>query len=142
MVRENRLYQTDWLMLFYGFRVNEILDDTHPNLDPEIDPKLSWALRNLHLFPIDINMADYQLILRVPGIGVGSAKKIVAARQFGKLRTYQLQNLGIAYNRAKYFVRCADSPFASKDWQASQIRHFILSSGQNKRQSPQQLTLF
>ncbi|PQA59193.1 putative DNA modification/repair radical SAM protein [Siphonobacter curvatus] len=142
MIRENRLYQTDWLMRFYGFRVNEILDDTHPNLDPEIDPKLSWALRNLHLFPIDINTADYQLILRVPGIGVGSAKKIVAARQFGKLRTYQLQNLGIAYNRAKYFVRCADSPFASKDWQASQIRHFILSSSQNKRQSPQQLTLF
>jgi predicted DNA-binding helix-hairpin-helix protein len=65
--RENRLYQTDWLLRFYGFKADEILDDQHPNLETDIDPKLSWALRNLHLLPVDINAADYAMILRIPG---------------------------------------------------------------------------
>ncbi|MFT4033042.1 MAG: putative DNA modification/repair radical SAM protein [Siphonobacter sp.] len=144
LLRENRLYQTDWLLRFYGFQVQEILNQDHPNLEAEIDPKLSWALRNLHLFPVDINFADYELILRVPGIGVGSAQKIIAARKFGFLRTYQLQKLGIAYNRARYFVRCADTPHEAKDWQPYQIKNFILSGSQGKfqRAATQQLTLF
>lgn len=132
LLRENRLYQTDWLMRFYGFDVRELLNEENPHLDTDIDPKLSWALRNLHHFPIDINTADYQMILRVPGIGVGSAQKIVQARKFGKLYIHQLKKIGIAYNRAKHFITCADSPFQLKDFQGHQIKGFILAESQSK----------
>lgn len=144
LVRENRLYQTDWLMRFYGFNVNELLNDANPHLDIDIDPKLSWALRNLQFFPIDINVASYKMILRVPGIGVGSAKKIVQARKFGKLRIDQLQKIGIAYNRAKYFIRCSDSPMQLREYQNTQIKSFILAESQSKylKNDIQQLILF
>lgn len=144
LIRENRLYQTDWLMRFYGFHVNELLNDANPHLDIDIDPKLSWALRNLQHFPIDINVASYQLILRIPGIGVNSAKKIVQARKFGKLRVDQLQKIGIAYNRAKHFIKCADSPYQLKDYQGTQIKAFILAESQGKytRAANTQLILF
>lgn len=132
LIRENRLYQTDWLMRFYGFHVNELLNDANPHLDIDIDPKLSWALRNLQHFPVDINVAAYKVILRVPGIGVGSAKKIVQARKFGKLRIDQLRKIGVAYNRAKHFIRCADSPYELNDFQATQIKSFILAESQSK----------
>jgi putative DNA modification/repair radical SAM protein len=91
LVRENRLYQSDWLMRFYFFNVDEIVNDKHPNLDLEIDPKLSYALRNPWLFPVDINKADYETILRVPGIGLKSAKLIVASRRFGHINSGQLK---------------------------------------------------
>jgi putative DNA modification/repair radical SAM protein len=106
LVRENRLYQTDWLMRFYHFKVDEIVNDTHPFLDLEIDPKLSYALRNPWLYPVDINKAPYELILRVPGIGVKSAKLIVMARQYGRLNSGQLQKMGVVLKRAKYFITC------------------------------------
>lgn len=144
LLRENRLYQTDWLMRFYQFNVNEILNTQNPHLDTDIDPKLSYALRNLHLYPIDINSADYHLILRIPGIGVQSAKKIVMARKFGKIYSYQLKRLGIAYNRAKYFMTCADDQFRQKDFLASQIKNRILSTSKSKylKIQPNQLNLF
>lgn len=144
LLRENRLYQTDWLMRFYGFNVREILNDANPHLDIDIDPKLSWALRNLQNFPIDINTADYRMILRVPGIGVSSANKIVQARKFGKLHVYQLKNIGVAYNRAKHFIKCADTPFQLKDYQSTQIKAFILAESQSKylKTDTQQLILF
>ncbi|HLW19206.1 MAG TPA: putative DNA modification/repair radical SAM protein [Cyclobacteriaceae bacterium] len=144
LIRENRLYQTDWLMRFYGFDVKEILNDQHPNLDLDIDPKLSWALRNPHFFPVDINKADYQAILRVPGIGVSSAKKIVSARKFGKLHIYQLRKLGIAYNRAQHFIRCADSPFQLNEKDPLRIKGIILQNSQSKymKSKPNQLSLF
>jgi len=144
LIRENRLYQTDWLMRFYGFHVNEILNDANPHLDIDIDPKLSWALRNLQHFPVDINVAAYKIILRVPGIGVGSAKKIIQARKFGKLRIDQLQKIGIAYNRAKHFIKCADSPYQLKDYQGTQIKSFILAESQSKyiKHDTNQLILF
>lgn len=144
LVRENRLYQTDWLMRFYGFNVNELLNDANPHLDIDIDPKLSWALRNLQFFPVDINVANYKMILRVPGIGVGSAKKIVQARKFGRLRIDQLQKIGIAYNRAKYFIRCSDSPVQLREYQNTQIKSFILAESQSKylKNDIQQLILF
>ena len=144
LVRENRLYQTDWLMRFYGFHVNELLNDANPHLDIDIDPKLSWALRNLQHFPIDINVAAYKLILRIPGIGVGSAKKIVQARKFGKLRIDQLQKIGVAYNRAKHFIKCADTPYQLKDYQGTQIKSFILAESQSKylKNDVNQLILF
>jgi putative DNA modification/repair radical SAM protein len=144
LIRENRLYQTDWLMRFYGFHVNELLNDANPHLDIDIDPKLSWALRNLQYFPVDINVANYKMILRVPGIGVGSAKKIVQARKFGKLRIDQLQKIGVAYNRAKHFIKCADTPYQLKDYQSTQIKSFILAESQSKylKNDTNQLILF
>lgn len=144
LIRENRLYQTDWLMRFYGFHVNEILNDANPHLDIDIDPKLSWALRNLQFFPLDINIASYRMILRVPGIGVSSAKKIIQARKFGKLRIDQLRKIGVAYNRAQYFIRCADSPYQLKEYQNTQIKSFILAESQSKylKNDTRQLILF
>ncbi|GGI26630.1 putative DNA modification/repair radical SAM protein [Pedobacter mendelii] len=132
LLRENRLYQTDWLMRFYGFKVQEILNDANPNLDVDIDPKLSWAIRNMQHFPVDINKADYRMILRIPGIGVMSANKIVQARKFGKLRIDQLKKIGVAYNRAKHFITCADSPYQLKDYQGTQIKAFIMADSQSK----------
>ena len=144
LLRENRLYQTDWLMRFYGFDVQELLNLKNPHLDVDIDPKLSWALRNIEQFPIDINTADYKMILRVPGIGVGSANKIIQARKFGKLRSDQLKKIGIAYNRAKHFIRCADSIFQLNTPEAMQVKNLILSESNSKYlKIPQnQLTLF
>lgn len=132
LLRENRLYQTDWLMRFYGFKVQEILNDANPNLDVDIDPKLSWAIRNMQHFPVDINQADYKMILRIPGIGVMSAQKIVQARKFGKLRIDQLKKIGIAYNKAKHFIVCADSPYQLRDYQGTQIKSFILAESKSK----------
>ncbi|QJD98114.1 putative DNA modification/repair radical SAM protein [Mucilaginibacter robiniae] len=144
MVRENRLYQADWLMRFYGFQVNEIVDEQNPHLDLDIDPKLGWALRNLNAFPIDINKADLQLILRVPGIGVQSAQKIVSARQFGKLDWEQLKKIGIAVNRAKYFITCNSRQFERRDLAGTAIKQYILSQSQSKyiKTATTQLNLF
>ncbi|RZK40856.1 MAG: putative DNA modification/repair radical SAM protein [Pedobacter sp.] len=144
LLRENRLYQTDWLMRFYGFNVNEILNSENPHLETDIDPKLSWALRNLHHFPVDINTANYKMIMRIPGIGISSANKIVQARKFGKLRIDQLKKIGVAYNRAKYFIKCFDSPFQMKDFQAAQIKSFILAESNSKylKNATNQLLLF
>ncbi len=144
MIRENRLYQADWLMRFYGFTVQEIVTPEEPLLDMDIDPKLGWALRNLHLFPVDINRADVSIIMRVPGIGVGSANKIVAARRFTALTAEHLQKIGISYNRAKYFITCKSKDFVLKDLSAMQIRQQIVAIQQSKYQpnfSPQ-LKLF
>lgn len=106
LVRENRLYQSDWLIRFYSFKVDEIVNEKYPNLDLDIDPKLSYALRNPWMFPVDINKAPYELILRVPGIGVNSARLIIASRQYGKINSYQLQKMGVAMKRARYFITC------------------------------------
>lgn len=104
MIREHRLYQADWLVRLYGFEVSELLNANDPLLDRQIDPKLAWALKNLHLFPININTADYKLIMRVPGIGIESARKICKARKHRKLDFENLKNIGTAMNRAKYFI--------------------------------------
>lgn len=109
LVRENRLYQADWLMRFYHFTADEIIDDTHPNLDLEVDPKLSWALRHPEMFPVDVNTAEYRQIVRVPGIGIKSAKLIISSRKFGKLDRYQLKKIGVIIKRAQYFITCRDS---------------------------------
>ena len=144
MVRENRLYQADWLMRFYGFKVNEIVNDAQPHLDLDIDPKLSWAIRNMQVFPIDINKADLQLILRVPGIGLLSAQKIVSARIFGKLNWDQLKKIGVAINRAKYFITCNSNEFERRDLTGSNIKQFILATSQSKylKNTQVQLNLF
>jgi putative DNA modification/repair radical SAM protein len=144
LLRENRLYQTDWLMRFYGFDVKEILNVKNPHLDVDIDPKLSWALRNMEHFPVDVNTADYKMILRIPGIGVGSAKKIWQARKFGKLREDQLKKMGVAWNRAKHFIRCADSIFVLNEPDAMRVKGIILSDSSSKylKVAQNQLSLF
>lgn len=106
LVRENRLYQADWLLRFYQFKVDEIVNDAYPHLDLEVDPKLSWALRHPERFPVDVNKADYEMLLRVPGIGVKSANMIVASRRFSKLGTYQLKKIGVVLKKAQYFITC------------------------------------
>lgn len=143
VVRENRLYQTDWLFRFYEFQPGEIVNETYPNLDLEIDPKLSWALRNRNIFPLDINRADYHLILRIPGIGVKSAKKIVAARKFAPLSYEQLKKLGVALNRAKHFIICSNY-FPSMEKDSLSLRNLILIQGSSKfqKQLSPQLSLF
>ncbi|AIY14474.1 putative DNA modification/repair radical SAM protein [Cellulophaga baltica] len=144
MLRENRLYQTDWLLRFYGFGVKEILNDTHPNLDIDVDPKLSWALRNLSQFPIDVNTAEPRMLARIPGLGMNSVYKIINARKYRKLTFDHLKKIGVALNRAKYFMVCSGNDYAHKDLQAIQIKGLILQNSQGKFRNnySSQLSLF
>lgn len=111
LLRENRLYQADWLLRFYGFQADELLDENHPNFNHILDPKCDWAIRNLHKFPIEINTADYFTLLRIPGIGVISAKKIIRARRSFLLDFESLKKLGVVLKRAKYFITCKGKYF-------------------------------
>lgn len=111
LLRENRLYQADWLLRFYGFKADELLDETHPNFNHILDPKCDWALRNIDRFPIEINKADYFTLLRIPGIGVISAKKIIMARRKFLLDFEALQKMGVVLKRAKYFITCKGKYF-------------------------------
>jgi putative DNA modification/repair radical SAM protein len=104
MIREHRLYQADWLLRFYDFKAGEILDEKDPFVDPLLDPKTNWAIKNSHFFPIEINKASYKDLLRVPGIGVTSAKRIVMTRKYSTIRYEHLKKLGIVIKRAKYFI--------------------------------------
>ncbi len=142
LVRENRLYQADWLMRFYQFKAEEIVDAANPNLDLEIDPKLAWALRHPEFFPIDINSADYEMILRVPGIGVKSAKLIVASRRFTRMGYYQLQKMGVVMKRAKYFITCNELPGQTiNEITPIGVRHLLTTKTSKKRTDDNQLTL-
>lgn len=107
LLREHRLYQADWLLRYYGFTSGEILDDKHPTFNPYMDPKCNWAVNNMDNFPIEINTAPYEILLRVPGIGVTSAKRIVAARRARGLTFESLKKLGVVLKRAQYFILCA-----------------------------------
>ncbi|MGK9120599.1 putative DNA modification/repair radical SAM protein [Olivibacter jilunii] len=131
-LRENRLYQTDWLMRFYGFKSSELVNEQHPVLDLDIDPKLSWALRNPGFFPVDINNADLHLILRVPGIGLTSAHKIVNARKHGHLDIEQLKKIGVSLNRAKYFIICRGYKQIFCDKPEQLIKSYILNASKSK----------
>lgn len=106
LLREHRLYQADWLLRFYGFESQELLSEDRPNFNVLLDPKADWALRHLEQFPVEINRADYQMILRVPGIGVTSAKRIVKARRNGNLTFEDLKKIGVVLKRALYFITC------------------------------------
>lgn len=104
--REHRLYQADWLMRFYKFDVSELIDESEPFLDTSIDPKANWAVNHLDFFPVEVNKAPYEALIRVPGIGVRGAKSIVAARRTHALGESELRRLGIAFKRARYFITC------------------------------------
>ena len=107
LLREHRLYQADWLLRFYGFRAGELLDESQPDFDPRLDPKCCWALRHPEFFPVEVNRADYETLLRVPGMGVVSARRILAARRVGPLHADDLRKLGVVMKRAQYFLTCA-----------------------------------
>ena len=104
LLREHRLYQADWLLRFYGFRAEELLDAQHQDFDPRVDPKCSWALNHLDFFPVEVNTADYETLLRVPGIGVKSARRILVARRVGHIQLEDLPKMGVVMKRAQYFL--------------------------------------
>ena len=106
LLREHRLYQADWLLRFYGFQASELLDEAHPDFNPQLDPKCSWAVAHLEQFPVEVMKADYETLLRVPGIGPTSAKRIVSARRTAHLRFEDLKKLGVVVKRAQYFLLC------------------------------------
>lgn len=107
LLREHRLYQADWLLRFYGFKASELLTEDRPNFNVFLDPKCDWALRHLELFPVEINRADYYTLLRVPGMGVKSVKRIIAARRQGLLDFESLKKIGVVLKRAMYFITCS-----------------------------------
>lgn len=115
LLRENRLYQADWLIRFYGFNTEELLDESHPNFNSLLDPKCDWALRHLEQFPVDVNIADFATLLRVPGIGVTSAKRIIRARRNFNLNFDTLKGLGIVLKRAVYFITCSGKYYTNAD---------------------------
>ncbi len=106
LLREHRLYQADWLLRFYSFTADEILSESNQNFNPHLDPKCNWAIHNMHFFPIDVNKASYEGLLRVPGIGIISAKRICVARKHTKLRIEDLKRIGVVIKRAQYFIAC------------------------------------
>ena len=106
LLREHRLYQADWLLRYYGFQASELLDEAHPDFNPQLDPKCSWAVSHLEHFPVEIMRADYETLLRVPGIGPTSARRIVSARRTAHLRFEDLKKLGVVVKRAQFFLVC------------------------------------
>ena len=142
LVRENRLYQADWLMRFYEFRADEIVDSSYPNLDLEIDPKLGWALRHPEFFPIDINRADYSAILRVPGIGVKSAKLIVTSRRYARLNASHLKKMGIVMKKAQYFITCNELPaFTINETTPEHLRKLLITPKKRSKTDERQLLI-
>ena len=141
LVRENRLYQADWLMRFYQYRADEIVDDAYPDLDLEIDPKLAWALRHPEIFPVDINKADYAVILRVPGIGVKSAQYIVTSRRHGKLNASHLKKIGVVMKKAQYFITCNELPMYTVNEATPEYVRKILTEPKKRKGDDSQLSI-
>lgn len=143
LVRENRLYQADWLMRFYQFKVDEIVDDAYPDLDLEVDPKLAWALRHPEKFPVDVNKAEYEMLLRVPGIGVKSASLIVTSRRFSKLGFYQLKKIGVVMKKAQYFITSHELPMPTiNELKPENVRRLLLPQPKKKTDERQLQLLF
>lgn len=144
LLREHRLYQADWLLRYYHFDVEELFDDAHTDLNPLIDPKCSWALAHMDRFPVEVNRADYETLLRVPGIGVTGARRILTARRCGPLTFEGLKRLRVVLKRAQYFITCSGRMMeglrASPD---SVLRHLVaLEQPLLAPTAPQQLSLF
>lgn len=140
LVRENRIYQADWLLRFYKFKAEELLDEFKPNFDLELDPKCDWAIRNMSFFPIEINKADYKTLLRIPGVGVKSAMRILSARKFTKLDFYDLKKLGIVLKRAQHFITCNGKYFGVKTTNPDALRLEIINP--EKRKDIRQISMF
>ena len=145
LLREHRLYQADWLLRFYGFSAGEILDDQHPDFNPLLDPKCNWAVNHMEHFPVEVNRAPYEMLLRVPGIGVKSAKRIRAARRYAALDFDALKKLGVVLKRARYFILCRGksiSPLPTDN--PAVIAGAVSDRGFSQRElaPPEQLSLF
>ena len=145
LLREHRLYQADWLLRFYGFSAGEILDDQHPDFNPLLDPKCNWAVNHMEHFPVEVNRAPYEMLLRVPGIGVKSAKRIRAARRYAALDFDALKKLGVVLKRARYFILCGGksiSPLPTDN--PAVIAGAVSDRGFSQRElaPPEQLSLF
>jgi len=139
MIREHRLYQADWLLRFYEFKADEILDEKDPFVDPFLDPKTNWAIKNSHFFPIEINKATYKELLRVPGIGVTSAKRIVMTRKYSTIRYEHLKKLGVVIKRAKYFITVNGEFLGFKKENPELIRNALM---EKEKMVAEQLKLF
>ena len=144
LLREHRLYQADWLLRFYHFRAEELLDEANPNFNPLVDPKCSWALNHPEFFPVEVNRADYEALLRVPGIGVTSARRILVARRCAPLTFAGLKKLGVVLKRAQYFLTCGGKYLeglrVSPD---GVLRHLVAQERPMLPQgAPEQLSLF
>ena len=139
MIREHRLYQADWLLRFYDFKAGEILDEKNPFIDPLLDPKANWAVQNWHLFPMEINRASYKDLLRIPGIGVTSAKRIVMARKYSIIKYEHLKKLGVVIKRAKYFITVNGEFLGFRKDSPELIRNALI---EKEKMAMQQMKLF
>ena len=139
MIREHRLYQADWLLRFYDFKAGEILDEKKPFIDPLLDPKANWAVQNWHLFPMEINRASYKDLLRIPGIGVTSAKRIVMARKYSIIKYEHLKKLGVVIKRAKYFITVNGEFLGFRKESPELIRNALI---EKEKMAMQQMKLF
>lgn len=142
--RENRLYQADWLLRFYNFKVDDILDKDNPNFNLLLDPKAAWALRNLHLFPKEINTCTYNELLQIPGVGVKGAKKIFSSRKYFKITFDDLKNMNIVLKRAKYFITCNGKYFTDISMFKRNIieSSLLLEDVETHKKNISQLSLF
>lgn len=143
LLREHRLYQADWLLRFYGFQASELLDEAHPDFDTRLDPKCSWALTHLEQFPVEVMRADLETLLRVPGVGPVSARRIVSARRCGTLRFEDLKKLGVVVKRAQYFLTCGGRmPEGLRFSPATLPQQLALAEPGLPGEQPEQLSLF
>lgn len=144
LLREHRIYQADWLLRFYGFTAKELLDIRNPNFDEDLDPKCNWAVRNIHLFPVEVNRIDYEMLLRVPGIGMKSARRIVAARRTSNLNYDDLKKIGVVLKRAKYFITCKGKFYGLKNMSEISVKNQLVMNNPKKKHisDGEQLTVF
>lgn len=144
LLREHRLYQADWLLRFYHFRADELLDEESPSFNPLVDPKCSWALAHLDFFPVEVNTADYETLLRVPGIGIVSAKRILVARRHTRLRPEQLQKMGVVMKRAQFFLTAQGKMLPGLHFSPTSLLQQLLANEPPLRlgDAHQQLSLF
>ena len=144
LLREHRLYQADWLLRFYGFRAEELLDDAHPDFNPLVDPKCSWALNHLDFFPVEVNTADYETLLRIPGVGVVSARRILSSRRARRLRVEDLKRLGVVMKRAQYFLTASGKMAEGLRFTPDSILRGLIAAERSSLPQPEleQLSLF
>ena len=144
LLREHRLYQADWLLRFYGFRAEELLDETTPDFNPQVDPKCSWALAHLDFFPVEVNTADYETLLRVPGVGVTSAKRILVSRRAGRLRIDDLRKLGVVMKRGQYFLTASGKMAEGLRFTPDSLLRSLIAAERSSLPQPEmeQLSLF
>ncbi|GKH47218.1 putative DNA modification/repair radical SAM protein [Anaerotruncus massiliensis (ex Togo et al. 2019)] len=147
LLREHRLYQADWLLRFYGFDASELLDEGHQSFNPLVDPKCNWAINHMDQFPVEVNRAPYEMLLRVPGVGVKSAQRIVAARRTSTLTFEGLKRIGVVLKRAQYFLLCSGKMAEGLVVTPDAVLRALISERDYERarlpeEAPEQLSLF